>query len=225
VRVDDNEKPIYVCLNGEWEFQIDRADSGLERELNTTVAPYDQKIQVPFCPESDLSGVGDKDFMHVVWYRRSLTVPEEWKGRETVVHFQAVDYDATVWAISEKTGSVPVEVVRHRGGFTPFSGSLRDIADGGESVTSSFAPATPRVRRHNLGASNRRRMRRPVATTRAPLDLADRVAGVDPCSGGAQAGANHPECRGGQFPDRATDHQQCQGVPPPRVGQRRRGRD
>ncbi|MBC7806875.1 MAG: hypothetical protein H7145_12070, partial [Akkermansiaceae bacterium] len=115
VRVDDQGTPIYVCLNGGWEFQIDRADSGLERAMNTTTARYEQQIQVPFCPESDLSGVGDKDFLHAVWYRRSLTIRTEWAGRETVVHFQAVDYDATVWAISEKTGGSPLEIGRHRG--------------------------------------------------------------------------------------------------------------
>ncbi len=90
---------------------------------------------MPFCPESDLSGVGHKDFMHAVWYRRAMTPPADWAGRETVIHFGAVDYDATVWAISERTGGLPVEIGRHRGGFTPFSCNLLGVAGGGEAVT------------------------------------------------------------------------------------------
>ena len=108
-------RPDWLCLNGEWEFEIDAGDSGLDRGLLT--CPLAQKITVPFCPESSLSGIGVTDFMNAVWYRKRVTIPEAWKGRRVLLHFQAVDYDATVWV----NGS---EVARHRGGFTPFSCEL-----------------------------------------------------------------------------------------------------
>ena len=37
-------------LNGEWEFQIDNADSGRERGLFEATASFDRVITVPFCP-------------------------------------------------------------------------------------------------------------------------------------------------------------------------------
>lgn len=145
VRVDPaTGQPDWLCLNGEWEFEIDNGDSGKERGLLTR--PLEARITVPFCPESSLSGIENTDFMRAVWYRRTVTLPEAWKGKAILLHFQAVDYDTTVWVIRDGSatpsegntsgGSTkPVEIGRHRGGFTPFSCSLDGIAEGGETVT------------------------------------------------------------------------------------------
>ena len=118
-------RPDWLCLNGEWEFEIDSGDSGLARSLVTS--PLADTITVPFCPESPLSGVGHTDFMAAVWYRKTVQVPEGWKGRHVLLHFGAVDYDTTVWVDG-------VEVIRHRGGFTPFSTTLKTIT-GGDTFT------------------------------------------------------------------------------------------
>jgi beta-galactosidase/beta-glucuronidase len=115
-----------LCLNGTWEFEIDSGDSGLERGLRTRALA--QQITVPFCPESELSGIGNTDLMPAVWYRRTVIIPQEWRGRRVLLHFQAVDYDTTVWANG-------VEVGRHRGGFTPFTCDLQDLAQPGEELT------------------------------------------------------------------------------------------
>ena len=114
-------RPDWLCLNGEWEFEIDGGDSGLARSLVTS--PLADTITVPFCPESPLSGVGHTDFMAAVWYRKTVQVPEGWKGRHVLLHFGAVDYDTTVWVDG-------AEVIRHRGGFTPFSVPLKTITGG-----------------------------------------------------------------------------------------------
>ncbi|MCC7354944.1 MAG: beta-galactosidase [Anaerolineae bacterium] len=119
-------RPDWLCLNGEWQFEMDLGDSGLERGLNRR--DLKDRITVPFCPESPLSGIGHTDFMQAVWYRRTVTIPEAWKGRRVLLHFQAVDYDTTVWVNG-------VEVVRHRGGFTPFTCDLYGIASPGEAAT------------------------------------------------------------------------------------------
>jgi beta-galactosidase/beta-glucuronidase len=118
-------RPDWLCLNGEWEFEIDQGDSGLERGLLTR--SLGQRIQVPFCPESELSGIHERDFLNAVWYRRTLTLPPSWQGREVLLHFQAVDYDATVWVDGHEAG-------RHRGGFSPFTVPLRDLASPGAEV-------------------------------------------------------------------------------------------
>ena len=116
----------WLCLNGEWEFEIDQGDSGihrglLERELNAT-------ITVPFCPESQLSGIESHDYYNAVWYRRRATLPSDWTGKSVLLHFQAVDYDSTVWVNG-------VEVGRHRGGFSPFSCDLSGVAQPGDDIT------------------------------------------------------------------------------------------
>ncbi len=118
-------RPEWFCLNGEWQFEVDAGDSGLNRGLLDR--ELHDRITVPFCPESPLSGIGNTDFMHAVWYRREVTVPVEWAGRNILLHFQAVDYDTTVWVNGTEVG-------RHRGGFTPFTCDLRDVAHAGETI-------------------------------------------------------------------------------------------
>ena len=145
-------RPDWLCLNGPWEFAFDFGDSGADRGLCSAEATYDREITVPFCPESPLSGVGYVDFMHAVWYRRTVTIPAAWEGKNTLLHFGAVDYDATVWVISPNADALVaaqaalypanpapkirgVEVGRHRGGWTPFTCDLKEVAAPGETVT------------------------------------------------------------------------------------------
>lgn len=121
----------WLCLNGEWQFEKDRGDSGEARGLKAR--ELESKIIVPFCPESELSGVGDTDFLNAVWYRREVTIPAEWGEKDVLLRFQACDYDTTVWiALPDGTSR---EVVRHRGGFTPFHANLEGITKGGDTIT------------------------------------------------------------------------------------------
>ena len=105
----------WMNLNGEWEFEIDYADTGKERGLCDK--SLKDRIIVPFCPESKLSGVEHVDFMEAVWYRREVAIPTEWNDSEILLHFQAVDYETTVWVNGK-------EIRRHRGGFTGFTCNL-----------------------------------------------------------------------------------------------------
>jgi len=108
-------RPDWLNLNGTWEFEIDQGDSGRERGLLDRELAH--RILVPFAPESTASGIGRTDFLEAVWYARWVDVPADWTGRHVLLHFGAVDHDATVWVDG-------VELVRHRGGFSPFSADL-----------------------------------------------------------------------------------------------------
>ncbi|MEU3512303.1 sugar-binding domain-containing protein [Streptomyces longwoodensis] len=119
-------RDTWLNLNGTWQFETDRSDSGLERGL--TGRALADTITVPFCPESALSGIGDTDFLEAVWYRRTVTVPADWAGSRVLLHFGAVDHDTTVWVNG-------VEVARHRGGFTPFTADLDGVAEPGAEAT------------------------------------------------------------------------------------------
>lgn len=112
----------WMNLNGTWGFEIDAGDSGVDRGLTTR--ELNSEILVPFAPESALSGVGHVDFMEAVWYRRTVTIPQEWAAHNVLLHFGAVDHDATVWVNG-------VEVARHRGGFTPFTADLGGVVEPG----------------------------------------------------------------------------------------------
>ena len=86
----------WLNLNGDWQFEIDGGDSGLERGLLDRELA--QTITVPFCPEAPLSGIHNEDFMAAVWYRRAVTIPAEWAtptggrppGARLLLHIHAV---------------------------------------------------------------------------------------------------------------------------------------
>src|SRR5690242_13995195 len=88
----------WINLNGEWDFEIDPGQSGEARKLYLA-KNFSRKILVPFCPESDLSGIGEKDFMASVWYRREFILPTGWvdQGKRIILNVGACDYETTVW--------------------------------------------------------------------------------------------------------------------------------
>ncbi|GIN69580.1 hydrolase [Bacillus sp. J14TS2] len=119
----------WINLNGEWEFEIDASDSGKERKLYNK-KHLSRKIVVPFCPESKLSRIENRDFMNAVWYKREFSIPSNWRDKKILLHFGAVDYETEVWINGHSVGT-------HVGGYTPFTFDITETlnADGGNTVT------------------------------------------------------------------------------------------
>lgn len=117
----------WVCLNGEWEFETDPGVSGYGRGLYETGATFSRVINVPFCIESKLSGIEEKDFINSVWYRRKITVTAEQLKKRVLLHFGAVDYEAKVYVNGEESFS-------HKGGYVSFRGDITDLLHEGENV-------------------------------------------------------------------------------------------
>jgi len=119
----DFQRPLWLNLNGTWQFEIDAENTGEERSLMSG-RDLSSTILVPFCPESELSGVGTTDFMPHVWYRRQFTVPESMRGKRLLLHFGAVDWETRVWVNDTLVGG-------HKGGYTPFCLDITDhVVDG-----------------------------------------------------------------------------------------------
>lgn len=107
------QRDPWVNLNGGWTFTFDPGKSGMQRGLPST-SGFDRTIQVPFCPESILSGVGHTDFIEMMWYHRKLTVPAGWAGKRIILHFGAVDFECEVFINGQSAG-------RHWGGTASFN--------------------------------------------------------------------------------------------------------
>lgn len=103
----------WATLNGEWQFEIDEKADGEARGLMSG-KDLAAKIVVPFCPESQLSGIGNYGFMKQVWYRRSFELPPGMNGKRIRLHFGAVDYQAWVWVNGHAAGN-------HIGGSVAFN--------------------------------------------------------------------------------------------------------
>ena len=87
----------WMNLNGTWAFEA--------RGLQKVGTALSGEITVPFCPESELSGVQHTDFMYGVWYKRTVTVTEKQLKGRAVLHFGAGDYCAEVCVNGKLAGT------------------------------------------------------------------------------------------------------------------------
>ena len=109
----------WQTLNGRWDFEFDDGDRGLAERWYSGAERFSRSIQVPYCFQSKLSGIADTAFHDVIWYRRSIQIPATWRSRRVLLHFGAVDYEASVWVNGDHAGF-------HRGGHVPFAIDITD---------------------------------------------------------------------------------------------------
>lgn len=101
------KRDSYFNLNGLWDF-------------SSGEATLDQKIRIPFCPESQLSGLqlhleDGKDF----WYRRSFALPEGFCKGRILLHIGAADQYAQIY-VNQKP------LAEHHGGYEAFYVDITD---------------------------------------------------------------------------------------------------
>lgn len=117
----------WLNLNGLWDYM---GGKELTDPLGAATPPAfpgkPEKIRVPFPPEAELSGIARKDETNL-WYRRNFTVPAEWKGKNVLLHFGAVDRHAAVFVNGKKVGS-------HTGGYEAFTLDISGYLKAGENV-------------------------------------------------------------------------------------------
>jgi hypothetical protein len=103
----------WLNLNGVWQLAF-----GKDGDSLPTGTDLAERILVPFPVESALSGVMKR--ADQLWYRRTFAVPKEWAGQRVLLHFGAVDWEATVYVNGLKLGT-------HRGGYDAFSFDITDL--------------------------------------------------------------------------------------------------
>ncbi|MEN6458488.1 MAG: sugar-binding domain-containing protein [Thermoguttaceae bacterium] len=100
----------WLTLNGTWEF-AETNEEGDSAWLSGR--PYPDKIVVPFCRESKLSGLARTGFVKNVWYRRVFQKPVDWKAERIRLHVGACDWKTRVWINGNLVGE-------HQGGGASF---------------------------------------------------------------------------------------------------------
>ena len=119
----------WLCLNGEWRFAFDDDDKGLAGGWSSDSSQLDMVINVPFAYQTPASGINCQEYHPVVWYSRDFEVPGDWQRDRILLHFGAVDYEATVWVNGIVAGT-------HAGGYVPFSFDITDLLrEGSNTVT------------------------------------------------------------------------------------------
>lgn len=113
----DFERTEWMNLNGEWEFRFEGEPA------------FGKRILVPFGWGSPASGV--KDGGDLAWYRRTVKVPVEWKGKRVFVVVGASDHDTSAYFDGVSLGD-------HSGGYVPFEFELTEQVKWGREQTLEF---------------------------------------------------------------------------------------
>lgn len=108
------QRTEWMCLNGKWDYVGGKSIlNALNPEKPISFEGKIDKIRVPYCPESVLSGIQRNQEINM-WYRRSFEIPVAWQNKQVILHFDAVDHDATIFVNGQKAGV-------HSGGYDAFS--------------------------------------------------------------------------------------------------------
>jgi len=121
------ERDQWMCLNGKWDYLGGKGTpAALHPQTPASFEGVHEKVLVPYCPESFLSGIQRKQEINM-WYRRTFEIPAAWKGKQLILHFGAVDHSATVFINGKKAGS-------HEGGYDAFSFNITPFLKSGSNT-------------------------------------------------------------------------------------------
>ena len=107
-------------LNGLWQYAITPRDAAMPSQ-------YNGQILVPYPIESALSGVQKPVLPNqLLWYKRNIIPPALKNGERLLLHFGAVDWQATVYMNGKESGA-------HTGGYQNFSVDITDAVRNGSN--------------------------------------------------------------------------------------------
>ena len=132
----------WTNLCGEWEFEFDFGKSGVRRGMQNK-EKLERIICVPFCPESELSGIGYRDFIGACWYRKTVNVSPK-AGERTLLNFEAAYHTTLVFVNGKIAG-------KHKGGYTPFTFDITDLLEDGDNSIAVLCEGDPRDKKQPSG--------------------------------------------------------------------------
>ncbi len=113
------QRESWQNLNGLWNYAITKSDC--------TPTQFDGQILVPFCIESELSGVNKTvEPDQFLWYQRNFEIDGYKADHTKLLQFGAVDYECEVWINRQYVGA-------HTGGYCPFTLNITPYLIDGEN--------------------------------------------------------------------------------------------
>lgn len=108
----------YLCLNGFWDYTIKEGED----------IKSQGKINVPYSPESDLSGVlYQLKKTETLIYERAFILPDNFNVGRVLLNFGACDQVTTVYLNGKKVGE-------NEGGYLPFTFDITSYLNDGENT-------------------------------------------------------------------------------------------
>ena len=125
----------WINLNGLWDFLLDPKRIGVrERWAEKQTLPG--RINVPFCLESEASGVGSTGGAKDFWYLRRVNVSQKWRKQQIWLRIGAADYACRGYINGQPVGA-------HEGGFTPIAWRIdQALRDGDNTIVLHVSETT-----------------------------------------------------------------------------------
>ena len=115
------QRDDWINLNGPWKYAIRDANDIMDDE-------FDGLILVPFPLESSLSGVmKNLSATEVIYYEKTITIPDNWKRKNVLLNFGAVDWKSELYINRVKVGE-------HTGGYSYFYFDITKYLTGSENI-------------------------------------------------------------------------------------------
>lgn len=109
-------------LGGMWKFKIHDETVDVGKKLTDPM-----RMLVPSSYNDLTENAKLRDYTGVVYYQRTINIPEILKSERIVLRFGAVTHLATVYLNGE-------EIARHKGGFLPFEAELNGYIRPGDNL-------------------------------------------------------------------------------------------
>tara|TARA_R110002073_G_scaffold43606_4_gene121590 strand:- start:3727 stop:6774 length:3048 start_codon:yes stop_codon:yes gene_type:complete len=122
-----------TSFDTEWKFALgdhtgaetQRFDDASWRGLDV---PHDWSIEGEYRKDHPMGDQCGYLPAGIGWYRKTIPVPGDWKGKHVEIAFDGVFMNSTVWANGQKLGIRPY-------GWSSFSYDISDIAESSDSIT------------------------------------------------------------------------------------------
>jgi len=111
----DFARRSWLTLNGQWRFAFDDNDVGIRQRWYMKMDPdhFNLRIVVPFCYQSRLSTITEREDHQIVWYAREFEINDREATERALLNFGAADYETDVWING-------IHVGNHKGGNCSF---------------------------------------------------------------------------------------------------------
>src|SRR5579862_1123588 len=90
-----------LSLDGKWEFRFAGDDRGINEHWESATTPFDRQLVVPGCWDEQGIGSETEKMRHnsvgVGWYRRTFSIPADWRGRRIWLSIGGVHRIAVVY--------------------------------------------------------------------------------------------------------------------------------
>ena len=115
------KRESFLNLNGLWKFGKAKRDEEVKELKDEILVPFSPETLNSKIPEGFSLGIDEK-----LIYERAVEIDDDMLKGVTLLHFGAVDQEATVYLNGEK-------ICYHKGGFTPFSVDVTEFIKRGEN--------------------------------------------------------------------------------------------